>query len=163
MHQQQHTGPLKEKPRWSAVMLMMMMMAYACVCVCRSRISAFALSFSLSLFFLLIFSRYFWHEHTSSIMGQAKSKENRVLSRKTHCKQPSFLHTPPPSIRWRFILNPTNKVSPKEIRHLRHNLETSTSRRSDHSSITEDVFREVSYSIRVDATAVLNASLGQWK
>ncbi|CDS11042.1 hypothetical protein LRAMOSA03306 [Lichtheimia ramosa] len=50
-------------------------------------------------------------------MGQAKSKENRVLSRKTH-------------------------FSPKEIRHLRHNLETSTSRRSNHSSITEDVFRE---------------------
>lgn len=65
-----------------------------CACVCRSRISAFVLSFSL--FFLLIFSRYLLHEHTSSIMGQAKSKENRVLSRKTHCKQPSFLRLPPP-------------------------------------------------------------------
>lgn len=50
-------------------------------------------------------------------MGQAKSKENRALARKTH-------------------------FSPKEIRHLRHNLETSTSKRSDSSSITEDVFRE---------------------
>ncbi|KAI9319979.1 hypothetical protein BX666DRAFT_1917997 [Dichotomocladium elegans] len=52
-------------------------------------------------------------------MGQTKSKENRALARKTH-------------------------FSSKEIRHLRHNLEASTSKRPDHSStsITEDVFRE---------------------
>ncbi|KAI8149966.1 hypothetical protein BJV82DRAFT_5451 [Fennellomyces sp. T-0311] len=50
-------------------------------------------------------------------MGQARSKENRALARKTH-------------------------FTPKEIRHLRHNLEASTPKRSDSSSITEDVFRE---------------------
>ncbi|KAI9499037.1 hypothetical protein BDB00DRAFT_867109 [Zychaea mexicana] len=50
-------------------------------------------------------------------MGQARSKENRALARKTH-----FSH--------------------QEIRHLRHNLEASTPKRSDSSSITEDVFRE---------------------
>ncbi|KAI9255124.1 hypothetical protein BDA99DRAFT_517935 [Phascolomyces articulosus] len=50
-------------------------------------------------------------------MGQARSKENKALARKTH-----FTH--------------------KEIRHLRHNLEASTPKRSDSSSITEDVFRE---------------------
>ncbi|KAG0171537.1 hypothetical protein DFQ28_000866 [Apophysomyces sp. BC1034] len=50
-------------------------------------------------------------------MGQARSKENRALAKKTH-------------------------FSPKEINHLRQNLEATSATKSDKASITEDVFTQ---------------------
>ncbi|ORZ22380.1 hypothetical protein BCR42DRAFT_406072 [Absidia repens] len=50
-------------------------------------------------------------------MGQTKSKENRLLSQKTH-------------------------FSRKEINHLRQNLQTSSTSNVNHNGITEDVFKE---------------------
>ncbi|CAO3594900.1 unnamed protein product [Absidia cylindrospora] len=50
-------------------------------------------------------------------MGQTKSKENRLLSQKTH-------------------------FSRNEINHLRQNLQTSSTNHVNHNGITEDVFKE---------------------